>query len=1143
MLFSGSVKRSLYFIVILAMLPALGIILYSGLDSRNRSMLEVREKGLDLLNNITVQSQLVSGNTKILLMTLAQLEEVRDRDVQACTALLQKIHQHYPFYNNFLLANSDGDILAASKNMKPGANIAGQPVFRDAAKSREFYIGGIHKDPLTGDDVFPFALPLMDKRGKLISMLLCGLSLERQVMDMGTLDLPPGGVIRIRDKDGRVGYTYPPQLNPDRDSPKSLRYEWDLLNEHEGEKGFFITMSERGDKYTVGFQRLYMPGLEAPYMTVEISLAAEKAYAVPNYYLARNVMLLLFATAAAFAIAWFMSRNALLRPVNNLLGTARLLARGNLAARTSIRGLTGELGLLATTFDEMAAAIEGRNHELMDAKAQADAANKAKNEFLTSMSHEIRTPMNSIIGMAYLALKTKLNPKQRSYISKIYSAANTLLGIINDILDFSKIEAGQLSMDKVVFRLDELLDSTATLISQKADEKGLEVLFDVDEDVPQSLVGDPLRLGQVLTNLANNAVKFTEQGEIIISCSLGKPRDDKVCLRFMVKDSGIGMTQEQQGKLFQAFTQADGSTTRRFGGTGLGLTITKRLLELMDGEIQVESEYGLGTTVTFSACFDPVTSGRITASDGHATKASARILVVDDSEEAGRMFASGLAGMGFQVDRAASADEAFALLWQHDSDDYYRLVFVDWRMPVMDGIEASYRMRNELNLRHVPPVIITSTTGRPEVLQQAEKAGALGVINKPINKSLLFDAVTEILHGNRPDYLYRVGQGQTDANAAHAAGQIPDLSGIRILLAEDNPINQQVAAEVLESSGAKVAIAENGLEALKLLEASREAPFNLVLMDLQMPEMNGYEAAMRIRDQARYDDLPIVAMTAHAMAEERQKCLDAGMNDHISKPIEVDKFYSTLARWLFPDGSQRPGSGPAPEKNGPAGQEAPMKDATPQKTPPAQTPDGLPALPYLDASGALARLGNNKKLYLRLLRQFVDFYSASGQEDQKALAEDDHGAATRVAHTLKGLAGSIGAARLSELAASLEAAHKGGTSGEPLELAAAACFTELAELCAKLRLSLAQEHPAGDENPKNENAGPAAPESGDLELLRGLNAYLKDDDAQAEPFLHQHMERLERLLPGAQKERLQTAVSRYDFETALKILAELFPDL
>ncbi|MFV3307746.1 response regulator [Pseudomonas sp. NY15181] len=521
------------------------------------------------------------------------------------------------------------------------------------------------------------------------------------------------------------------------------------------------------------------------------------------------------------------------------------------------------------------------------AKQTAEEATQSKSMFLANMSHEIRTPMNAIIGMAHLAQKTELSPKQRDYIAKIHNAGTALLGIINDILDFSKVEAGKLELEHVPFRVDEVLGGSIALVAQKATSKGLEMLCDVAEDVPLTLCGDPLRLGQVLTNLLSNAVKFTEHGQIVVRVSQAGHDSDRVQLQIQVSDTGIGVTREQQGDLFSAFSQADGSTTRKYGGTGLGLAICRRIVDLMGGTITVDSTPGQGSTFSFTAWFTREQGALLPRHTLPEALQGMHALVIDDNAAVRGLLSQMLQTMGLKPQAVSSQEEARDAI-RSAAHPPFGVVLLDSGMPAMDGVAAAQMLARE---EPALPVVLLQPFGGDEHetdRAQGHPENIKAVLYKPVSASSLADVLIQLFSARTA-----AGASIGTGNAAHQP-----LCGARLLVVEDNGINQQIACELLEGAGAEVRLAGNGREALEILRSKGPRHYDVVLMDLQMPEMGGLEATRLVRAEAHFDSLPIIAMTAHALADEYRQCLDAGMVDHIAKPLEPALVLQTIARWI-----------------------------------------------------------------------------------------------------------------------------------------------------------------------------------------------------------------------------------------------------
>jgi len=645
-----------------------------------------------------------------------------------------------------------------------------------------------------------------------------------------------------------------------------------------------------------------------------------------------------------------------------------------------------------------------RTKGIQDAMLRAEEATRLKSEFLANMSHEIRTPMNAIIGMSRLGLMADPDPKLRNYLGKILGAGEHLLGVINDILDFSKIEAGRMTLESVPFALDELLEHLSSLTALKTDDKRVELVFSVPRGVPAHLVGDPLRLGQVLINLTNNAVKFTDEGEIVVAVEVAERSQDGVLLRFSVSDTGIGMDNDQLARLFQSFSQADSSVTRKYGGTGLGLSISKQLVELMGGRIEVTSTPGVGSRFSFTVRLG---IGGARASDPPPSidaLQQMRVLVVDDCASARAALVDMLDGFGIKADAVASGDAALArMAAAAGAGKPYQAVLMDYLMPEMDGVQAIRRIRADARLAAPPAILMVSACTRESVLSQEGELPLDAFLTKPVGPALLYHSLVQVL---RPELAADSGSAMAPPAQAH---ELARLDGARILLVDDNANNREVALDFLAAARMQVDVATGGLEAVAM---AAQGDYDLVLMDIQMHELDGLSATRRIRALPQCAGVPVIAMTAHAMAGDRDKSLAAGMNDHVVKPIDPDLLFRTLFRWIDPARL--------------AGRSVPQA-VVPAEDHGAAHGHGLAPVHGIDWQRALASAGGQPARLHKRIAGFVQEYRDAPQAMRDALAGGSYAPLASLAHNLKSAAAYIGAAPLAALAGSLESELRAGT--------------------------------------------------------------------------------------------------------------------
>jgi two-component system, sensor histidine kinase and response regulator len=752
--------------------------------------------------------------------------------------------------------------------------------------------------------------------------------------------------------------------------------------------------------------------------------------------------------------------------------------------------------------------LEKSREETEKARKSAEDANLIKSDFLANMSHEIRTPMNAIIGLTELSLKQELLPRVNDNLKMIQTSAESLLGIINDILDFSKIEAGKMSLESIDFNMEKnVLNIINDLLSEKSSQKGIELIIFMDNQVPNGLIGDPLRLRQILINLTTNAIKFTNEGEVIVKVKCLSISTKTVKLKFSVVDTGIGLTKKQKEKLFTAFTQADSSTTRKYGGTGLGLAISKQLVEAMDGEIWVESEIGHGSNFYFTADFELSSSEPQENFDKNETRKEIKILVADDNKVSRRLMEIAL--VQYDIETVSSGQKAIQrLVEEAEKNIPFHLLLLDWKMEGMDGFATYRNITDDPRIAGVP-VIMISAVAQDEQIKEAEQLGFIKVLRKPIKKNILLREINELF----PDYYSKLPIKTTKED--NNQNEINAIKGASILLAEDNLINQQVATQILENAGIRVTIVNNGQEAVSELIRS-ENKYNALVTDIQMPEMDGYEAARIIRKNPKFSKFPIIAMTAHAMAGDREKSLAQGMNDHVTKPIRAKELFSALSKLIKPEDIKDIVFDQKPKRK--------------KETTHLILPESLPGI---DLKAGLEILSGDKKLFVKLLEEFYNTHDKNVEDIRKAIHLEDMETTEKLAHAVKGVAGNLAAKGLEKAARDLEFFIRDKENRKTGQL------EELINIFARKHEQLLSSIKQGILPLKEKNKAVIPAQAKIESILAKLAIFIRENDSDVEDYFELIVADLASLNIGKEVQLLADAISIYDFDQAMTILESI----
>ena len=884
-LFTANIMRTAIFVALLAILPAMVI---NAVSVFSRYWEEVRaadERGERFVRFIALRQEQMTEVLETLLRTLERLREVRQVDTDAASALFRTLVANSPEYTNIFLLNNSGDILASALPDQEHNNFSGDLFLEKTLSNGAFSVSGVKTSLFSKEQTLYFAVPVNLENSEHPGVVAVALNLARFDELFTEFPLTEGASVYLLDGSGKLVAAYPQSgsVPPGKFLEDRL---WSAVKKLPEISGQIAYSGEDNSSGKVTFRKLVIPGSDSPYFYILYTQPSHAAYAHARLALDRDIAVFVVIAFLSLATAVGLSFFAVRRPWQALLDAASHVGHGEFDMRVPEKGVRGEIGVLCREFNAMAEALDRRDKELSAARDQAEQSRVSKGEFLANMSHEIRTSMNAILGMAYLVMKTDLTVQQRGYISKLLTAAKSLLRVINDILDFSKMEAGKMAMENISFSLRRILASVRSESASRLAEKKLGFELQISRDIPDYLVGDPLRLSQALTMLVDDAVNRSERGIVSLACSVLEQDTDQVKLQFVIRDAGVGLTPSQLMEMKELFGRDEEEGPTTLDKLRLRLAIANRLFRMMRGSVNISSIFGGGTVFTALARFGYMDGGMWQPEKVFAGK---RALVIDGSEISRQELLEVLHLFGFGVECVNSVDAALVVLREgQEKGESFAVIFLDWRPSATDMAGQIFRLRGASSSSL--PLVLTTSSGRTDLSVSLEELNIDALLPKPINESLVFDTLVNLLDVQENMALFSSEESRADEK----------FKGLKVLLVEDNAVNQQIAEKILENEKVVLTVAENGKEAVRAVTESPPGTFDLVLMDLQMPVMGGFEAARAIRSHAAFHllRLPIIAMTAHSDEAKIVSCSDVGMNGHTSKPIVIDKFFGTISQWL-----------------------------------------------------------------------------------------------------------------------------------------------------------------------------------------------------------------------------------------------------